>query len=167
MIEWAALTRELRNADLLDGGVIAFGIERGWLLPSTGIRYANEVLDAGDARPHVVSLAIEDDESAERIVASLRQWMHVDRLPSEDVGYTRRAWIYAALAWVSQSEMSAEAKLDVLEEIYAEFEYIDDLRECSRYYVPEKKPDNPASIPSPLDSMEVLLSELRDEFQIE
>jgi hypothetical protein len=162
-----SILHSLKSAGLLDSGVLAAGIARGWASRADAVAYAVEQLVAGDERDVVVELASADDEETARILVALRQWALDDALPSANDEYAVRRWLYAALLFISRSDTGGDETLDLLEDAYSRFDYPYEMRECSRYYSP---PDRDRRIQlgelvgSPIAAMNKLLSDLAAEF---
>jgi hypothetical protein len=165
-----SLLDTLRECGLLDSGVLAAGVERGWASGADVAAYAVERLSAGDDRPEVVELAAVEDLEPERVTDLLRDWARLDRLPSQRAEDALRRWMFAALTAISRSGTSPEEMLDRLEEAYAMFGYPEEMRKCSRYYVPPQDRARGIRVgevtDSPLEAMNQLLSQLKREFGV-
>ena len=126
-------------------------------------------LVAGDERAEVIDLATAEDLAPERVVELLRHLARLDRLPSLAPDVAIRRWMFAALEGIAQSVVAADEKLDRLEEAYAAFGYPEEMRECSRYYVPPQDRARGIRVgeatASPLEAMNQLLSRLTSESQ--
>jgi hypothetical protein len=165
-----SLLDTLRECGLLDSGVLAAGVERGWASGADVAAYAVERLSAGDDRPEVVELAAVEDLESERVTDLLRDWARLDRLPSQRAEDALRRWMFAALTAISRSGTSTEEMLDRLEETYAMFGYPEEMRKCSRYYMPPQDRARGIRVgevtDSPLEAMNQLLSQLKREFGV-
>jgi len=166
-----SLLDTLRGAGLLDPGVLAAGIERGWVSCADVVAFAVERLTAGDDRSEVLELAAADDEEPAWVIDVLRRWARADGLQSERAESAERLWMFAALLSISRSEISPEEQLDRLEETYATFGYPEEMRECSRYYVPPQDRARGIRIgevtSSPLVAMNRLLSQIGGELGVQ
>lgn len=160
----------LKDGGLLDPGILAAGIEHGWATRTDVVAYAMERMSAGNDRPEAVELAAAENLESERIVDLLREWARLDGLPSQQPDSAVRRWMFAALTAISWSDAGAEEKLDRLEETYATFGYPEEMRECSRYYVPPQDRARDIRVgevtASPLEAMNQLLAKLRREFKL-
>lgn len=160
----------LRDTRLVDAGVLALGLERGWASRADVSAYAVEKLSADDERVEAVELATAEELDPDRIVELLRGWARIEHLPFLSAEEAIRRWMFAALMTISESGASADEKLDRLEEAYATFGYPEEMRECSRYYVPPRDRARGIRVgdvtASPLEAMNQLLSRLRTEFGI-
>lgn len=160
----------LMECGLLDSGVLAVGVERGWASRADVATYAAERLSAGDDRSEVVELTAAEELEPARLIDRLRNWARLDGLPSQHPESAVRLWMFAGLTAIARSGSSPEEQLDRLEEAYATFGYPEEMRECSRYYVPPQ--DRARNIrvgevtDSPLEAMNQLLSQLRREFRV-
>ena len=157
----------LRECALMDAGVLAAGLERGWASENDAVAYAVEKLVAGDDRPEALELVIGDDLDLGKAVHLLRSWARNDRLRSQNPDEARRCWMFAALVDISTSSMSPDEKLDRLEDVYAELGYPYEMRECSRYFAPFESGGEVCAelwTSLPLAAMEQLILRLRREF---
>jgi hypothetical protein len=160
----------LRDTGLLDAGVLALGLERGWVDRQTIAAFAVEKMSAGDERPEVVELAACEQLETDAIVDLLRRWAVHDAQPSITSEQAVRRWLFAFLKGVAQSDDGSEETLDRLEEIYGQLGYPEEMRECSRYYVPPEDRNRGLRIgdttASPLDAMNKLIATLSREFGV-
>src|SRR5262245_56788835 len=92
----------LKSSGLLDAGVLAVGIERGWASAPDVSAYATEKLSAGDEQAEVVELATAEDLEPEKITELLRRWANLDYLPSRAADNAMRRWLFAALKAIEQ-----------------------------------------------------------------
>ena len=81
-----------------------------------------------------------------------------------------RRWMFAALKSIEQSSADPEEKLDRLDEAYATLGYPEEMRECSRYYVPEQDRARGIQVgevtASPITAMNNLLARLASELSL-
>lgn len=158
----------LRDDGLLDVEALALGFDRRWVDRQTVAAFAVEKLAAGDERPEVMELAMCDHLEPSVIVDLLRRWGRLDALPPEGTERALRRWMFAFLKGLARSDVGPEEKLDELEEIYGMLGYPEEMRECSRYYVPSEDRARGLQIgdttASPLDAMTNLVATLAREF---
>lgn len=162
------LLEALKGAGLLDAGVLATGMERGWADRGDATGFAADRLVAGDARPEMVELAAADDEEPAQVVEMLKRLARSDGLATADESAALRRWMLATLLVISRSDASPEVKLDQLEVAYADFDYPEEMRELSKYHVPDPAADvrvGDAST-SPIAALERLLGKLRTELGV-
>lgn len=164
--EYKALTA----AGLVDPGVLAIGLERGWVSAEDVSAYAVDRLTAGTDEPDVVQLTTAETLDREITIDLLRQWATREALPSVSSDEAIRRWMFGLLKAISESCANADEKLDCLEEAYATLGYPEEMRECSRYYVPEHDRTRGIKVgevtASPLGAMKVLLLRLGQELRI-
>lgn len=167
----ASVVDFLRGTGLIDPGVLAVGIERGWASRGDVVAYAVEALRAGNERAEVMEIVTADDLELDRLTELLREWARLDGLPSARAENAVRRWMFSALSVIAHSNVSPEKKLDKLEETYADFAYPEEMRACSRYYMPLHDRARGIQIgeltDSPLDAMNRLLSKLTKEFEVQ
>ena len=160
----------LRTGGLMDAGVLAVGLERGWASADDVAAFAVEQLAAGADRAEVVELATAEELDTATIIELLRQWAGDEKLASVSSTEAIRRWMFGYLEAISESDASPDAKLDRLDEAYATLDYPEEMRECSRYYV--RAADRARGITvsevtaSPLGAMEDLLLRLGREFRV-
>ena len=87
----------LREYHLLDAGVLALGLERGWVDRRSIAVFAGERLTAGDERPEVVELAACEQLETNTILELLRCWANHDAQPSATSEQALRRWLFAFL----------------------------------------------------------------------
>ena len=79
-------------------------------------------------------------------------------------------WRLAEVWILAMSELDEETKLDRLEQLYADYDYPEDMARCSRYYVDSMQEQNGWAVgdllQSPLDAMGDLLVELCTRFGV-
>ena len=163
-----SVLRVLKDWNLLDPGVLALGLERGWVSEADVSAYAVEILLTGDNRVELAELATAEDLDLRSIVHLLRKLARLDSLPSVQVDNAIRRWMFAMLTSISMSGSNPEDQLDKVEDAYAMLDYPEEMRECSRYYVPPLHRAGGIQIgmqiASPLEAMNQLVLKLRSEF---
>jgi hypothetical protein len=160
----------LKAAGLVDAGVLAVGLERGWASAEDVSAYAVERLASGADQPEVVELATAEALDAATIVELLRQWARNETLPTMSSGGAMRRWMFGMLKAIAESDASPDHKLDRLEEAYATLGYPEEMRECSRYYIPDCDRARGITVgdftASPLGAMDALLLRLGKDFHV-
>lgn len=109
------------------------GVREGWVPEADVIDFAVAKLEEGDEREAVVELASlfshEEDEVPELL----------ERL-AEDEGYDekdmRLAWLRLLLAWIYENREQLSDPLGIIEGLYADFGYPEEIRELVRYTPP-------------------------------
>lgn len=154
----------LQKTGLLDAGVLAVGVERGWVSKKDVIEYAVEMLVLGEERPEFIDLIIQDLDT---VTISNLLWQLAQKylLPSRLFDEAIRRWMYASLKVIDVADISEEEKLDRLEEVYAILDYPEEMSACSRYYISDDDCIRGISIGdkvtlSPLEAMKNLLSQI-------
>jgi hypothetical protein len=160
----------LKTAGLVDAGVLAVGLERGWASAGDVASFAVEQLTAGADRAEVVELATAEELDTATIIDLLRQWAGEEKLASMSSTEAIRRWMFGHLKAIAESDAIPDAKLDRLEEAYPTLDYPEEMRECSRYYVPAADRARGITVgevtASPLGAMEDLLLRLGREFRV-
>ena len=160
----------LRTAGLVDAGVLAVGLERGWASADDVAAFAVEQLAAGADQAEVVELATAEELDIATIIDLLRHWAVDENLDSMSFTEAIRRWMFGHLKAIAESDASPNTKLDRLEEAYAILDYPEEMRECGRYYVPAADRARGITVgevtASPLDAMDDLLWRLGKEFRV-
>ncbi|WP_158697117.1 DUF2247 family protein [Streptomyces hokutonensis] len=116
----------------LTTGEVAYGKRWGWVDDSAIVQIYMRKMQAG--RP---LLNVE-----ERWALALSEKIRSGDLPdisSEDLGDSRElsaGWIYLSLAWLYQSGLSEQKLFDVIEELYSDFEYPEEMEGFAEYIPP-------------------------------
>ncbi|BBC32859.1 hypothetical protein SGFS_041530 [Streptomyces graminofaciens] len=111
---------------------VAYGKHWGWLDDSAIVQIYMRKMQAG--RP---LLDVE-----ERWALALSEEIRSGDLPdlsSEDLGDSRElsaVWIYLSLAWLHQSGLSEQQLFNVIEELYSDFEYPEEMEGFVKYMPP-------------------------------
>ncbi|WP_085741059.1 MULTISPECIES: DUF2247 family protein [unclassified Pseudomonas] len=128
----------MKDLGFLSWLAIFIGFQRGWVNSPEVIAFANDQYFSGkgsenDALEELVSARyVGEDE----IKVALLKLAGSD-LDEETV---LKRWRLAYLLSLSNAELSDEAKIARLQELYAEFDYPEDMRFCSIYSLGTKDP---------------------------
>ncbi|MDA8142165.1 MAG: DUF2247 family protein [Desulfobacteraceae bacterium] len=118
----------LKGLGLLCWSTIYVGFKKGWLKPKDVIDYAVSLLMADNDDEAVVLIAggeFLNDEELLNLVS--HQVQNIDEAAALE------KWRLADLLCVAESESNDQEKLDNLQEVYAKFEYPEDMKSCSIY----------------------------------
>lgn len=157
----------LRNYGLLDPSVLAIGFERGWVDRGGIVDFAIEQIASGNESRVVVELSTCEDLDADSIMQLLARWAGSDLRQTSVREQALRRWQLGFLKALSLSPLGPEEQLDRLEELYAMLGYPEEMRECSRYYVPPEDRARGLKVgditESPLGAMARLVATLEKE----
>ena len=160
----------LRESGILDAGVLAEGLRRGWIERDVVISFALEHFQAGDKRFEIVSLGSCEHDDISEIMKVLDGLASAGELQSAQSGVAMRRWIFAFVKDIAQSSRTPDEKLDAIESLYADLGYPRELDECSRYYVPREDRERPLRVgdttASPMRAVSDLIEKLADEFGV-
>jgi hypothetical protein len=163
-----SLVDTIRQLGLLDAGVLAVGLQRGFARAADVAEYAAERMRSNDDSPELMELSRVDGMAPERACALLLAIARRSALASQTQPEALRRWLFAALTRISASERSGEEMLDMLEDVYATLGYPEELKVCSRYYVPPADRVRGIRVgeftESPVEAMNGLLSQLKREY---
>lgn len=153
----------IRSNGWLTADVLREGLARGWASKRDVVDFALDRLGAGHDGPEVMSLLDAEQLDLATLQALLQRSQNTDTPAS--VKSPLSPWMYATLVQITEGRGGEDEKLDQLEDLYASFGYPEQLRECSRYYVPTH--DQQLSVgehtESPLLAMARLLETLKKE----
>ncbi|MBE1496347.1 hypothetical protein H4696_003447 [Amycolatopsis lexingtonensis] len=116
----------------LTAGEVAYGRRRGWLDDSAVAQIYEHKMRLGRALSGVEekwALALSGDVASGGL----------PDLPLGDSGCDRElraVWIYLSLAWIYQSNLTEDALLNVIEELYSDFEYPEEMEGFVKYMPP-------------------------------
>lgn len=159
LLNWPTLLvgwkrRQVSRADLIDFAV-------AWLLKHP---------DEEDSR--IVEMASGEQLDDAELTVLLSDYVETVSRACEEGEYSAHLdrWRLAEVWILASGELDVETKLDRLEQLYADYDYPEDMARCSRYYVdPSQEQDGWAigdSCQSPLDAMGTLLIELCTRFGV-
>lgn len=173
MATWSAID-VLRQLSQLDWRALLVGWWRGWATRADIIDFAVAWLlehpDERDSR--VVQLASGEDLEDAELEAALAGYVAAvsGSLPSDRDSIDVDKWRLAHLRLLVNSALDPEAKLDRLEELYAEFDYPKDMAACSRYYISPAQQEHGWAVgdqcSSPLDALEAVLGKLSEKLGV-
>jgi len=125
----------LINLGLLCWSTILLGLDKGWVSRKDVIEYAVDLLVKGNEDENVVIIAggepLGDDELLDLISNLVEQ--------SDNTGELDK-WRLAHLISIAESNEGEQSKLDRLQEVYANFDYPEDMASCSVYSQDEIDP---------------------------
>lgn len=109
---------------------VEFGLQEGWLTGDAVINIAIDHVTAGDESADVLALA------------ALLPNEHYDvpvilcRLSARDANFSKGKWLYLLLAWIYENRDTINDPLAVVEEVYADFDYPEEIEGFVRYMPP-------------------------------
>ncbi|MDO6583866.1 DUF2247 family protein [Photobacterium sp. 2_MG-2023] len=120
----------LKELNLVCWSTLLVGLQRGWAKKSDIAAYATSLLsaDLDNGDENIAVLAGADSLDDSEIKCLLLQVGG-----STDAPEVIEKWRLATLTALSGSVLSEEEKIDKLQELYAEFEYPEDMASCSIY----------------------------------
>jgi len=125
----------LINLGPLCWSTILLGLDKGWVSRKDVIEYAVDLLVKGNEDENVVIIAggepLGDDELLDLISNLVEQ--------SDNTGELDK-WRLAHLISIAESNEGEQSKLDRLQEVYANFDYPEDMASCSVYSQDEIDP---------------------------
>jgi hypothetical protein len=110
---------------------IEVGIREQWLRRGDAVAIAMACVEQGDEDPDMVALAgvlKEDEGEVVELVSNL-----ASRSPMCSEAEARRSWMRILLAWAFEKRSSFSDPLGIVEQIYADFGYPDEIRHLVRY----------------------------------
>lgn len=120
----------LKRLDLVCWPTLLIGLQRGWAIKSDVSDYAKRLLSANlDGGVENISELTGADSLDDSVVKELLLQL-VDSTESPEA---IEKWRLSALIALRESSLSQEEKLENLQELYAEFDYPEDMTSCSIY----------------------------------
>lgn len=139
---------------LLSWSVIWSGWKEGKITKADVSNYAEHLMSNGldDGDEDVAVLGFAESMESDEIEGPMR------KLASVELDYdVREKWRLVALTLLNASSLSEEEKIRRLQEIYAEFDYPEDMRSCSIYS---------GDTVDPLEAMSTVISTLKHKLGI-
>ena len=110
---------------------VEFGLQNGWLTDEGAIDLAIECVTAGDDSPDVVELASVLPHDKYKVPEIVR------RLAERDPECSKDKWLFLLLAWLYEHRDTIEEPLAIVEELYADFDYPEEIATFVRYMPPQ------------------------------
>jgi len=111
---------------------VSLGLAEGWLEHRDVIKFAEKLVAEGDSRIEVLDVASITDVS-DSFVSELTVLVEQEQ---KDEQLSRIYWLRVILAWVYESRNKFDDPLSIVEELYADFEYPEEIRNLVRYNEP-------------------------------
>ncbi len=145
---------ELRGLGLISWSTLLVGQQKGWASKSDIADYAASLLACGnleniDAAVLASANTLDDSE-----VIDLLQRMIRSHTPEKEV---LDKWRLAILISLNNSDLPEDEKIERLQELYAEFDYPEDMKSCSIYF---------QDTVDPLSAMRNVISHLKLKFEV-
>jgi hypothetical protein len=110
---------------------VEFGLENGWLTNEAVIALAINRVTTGDVSTDVLALASVLPNEKYEVPQILR------RLAERDSVCSKGKWLFLLLAWLYEHRDAVEEPLGVVEQLYADFDYPEEIASFVRYMPPE------------------------------
>lgn len=108
-----------------------FGLQNCWLTDETLIALAIDRVTAGDYSRDTMDLASVLPNEKYKVRDIVR------RLAASDPGYSPEKWLFLLLAWLYEHRDVVEDALGLVEQLYADFDYPDEIASFVRYMPPQ------------------------------
>lgn len=127
--------QRLARQGVLSWSVLAVGLDRGWTDPASVAEAAQDWLSQHPGQEPSSVLLLAGGEGEEPDV--VKSWLSeaTEELGSESEETCLDLWRWAKLTTLDEAAVRAEAKLERLQELYADFGYPEDMAACSIYHV--------------------------------
>jgi hypothetical protein len=109
---------------------VEFGLQNFWLTHEAVIELAVDRSTQGEDSPDVVELASVLPHEHYKVPEILR------RLRDRDIGCAKNKWLFLLLAWLYEHRDEVEDPLGVVEELYSDFDYPEEIASFVRYMPP-------------------------------
>lgn len=137
----------MKKLKLLDWYTLLVGLERGWCKKENLISYGEECInqkaDNEEIDNNLITIISEKSLSSDDLVAIVLKFLTAQKKPmQQDENFKAiEKWRLAHLYLLLQEEnYSDQKKIDVLQELYAQFGFPDDMTACSIYSKDEIDP---------------------------
>jgi hypothetical protein len=126
----------IRQRTRLTWNEVKYGIEERLLRPQDVSQVALDALEQGADAAHVADLALSSpNESVLNLVSSLASGE-----AQQDVRAIQRKWAFLVLAWIFEHRSEYKDPLDIVEKVYADLDYPEQVSPFIRY-MPMDEPD--------------------------
>jgi len=125
----------LIDLGLLCWSTIHLGLRRGWVNRKDVIDYAISLLVKGNDDEGVAIIAGGEPLSDDELLNLISN--HIEK--TDDVTNLDK-WLLAHLLYITESNDDKQSKIDELQEVYANFDYPEDMISCSIYSQDEIDP---------------------------
>ncbi len=146
----------LHKKNILDWMTLLLGLQKGWVNNFDISNYAIEIL-SGDIDGLDENIAMLAEARKMHKIDIQELILEISSLNIANVNPNIK-WRYALLLSLDQSNISEKAKINKLQELYADFEYPEDMESCSIY-----SQDNL----DPLSSMRLLINDLERKIELD
>lgn len=120
----------LKEQNLICWSVLLAGLQRGWVEKSDIANYAIDILSAGlDNGDENIAVLAGADSISDTEIKNLLLQVGGKIVSPESI----EKWRLAKLTALEESALSEEEKLGGLQDVYAEFDYPEDMASCSIY----------------------------------
>jgi hypothetical protein len=126
-IPWAFI----RSRAHLTWREVEFGLQNGWLTDEAAIDIAISHVTASDDSPDVVELASVLPHERCKVPEIVR------RLTKRGPECSKDKWLFLLLAWLYEHRDDIEEPLGGVEELYADFDYPEEMASFVRYMPPQ------------------------------
>ncbi len=160
----------LKKSSLLDPLTLLVGFRKGWADRDAIESYAESFLMKDNA-PEAIELAMITGLHDHEIDEQLESWAGVNCFDEDVSGFLeKRRWLYAFLKTVYEVGNAdgdgSELGFVLIDEVYAEFDYPNEMARCWRYYTPPEEHAGKERI-DPWEELKRLIHKLEGEFDIE
>lgn len=110
---------------------VELGLQNRWLADETPIDLAIDRVTTGDNSPDALELASLLPNEKYKVIEIVR------RLAASDPQYSPKKWLFLLLAWLYEQRDVVEDALGMVEQLYADFDYPDEIASFVRYMPPK------------------------------
>jgi hypothetical protein len=122
---------------------VVWGYKHGYLNWSEIVRLAEIKLQQGREKPLEIELASLGKEEVWR-VRELVDKLSRNEMDTISTDRIKKKWLYLVLAWVYENRKEISDPLGKVEEVYADFDYPEEIEQFVRYMPIEKDQYNPS-----------------------
>lgn len=154
----------LKNNSILDWATILIGLENDWCSPKDASEFGAEQLlnCTAEELPIIATIAAEGTLRKDTTEEYIKNLLEIQGVLLNETSrlILKDRWLLAHLEnLVNNKALSADEKIEELQELYGEFGFPEDMRECSIY--------NTENLVPPLDAARDAIMSLKSRLGIE
>ncbi|MBM3199228.1 MAG: DUF2247 family protein [Chlamydiae bacterium] len=128
----------MKKFKLLDWHTLLVGLQQEWCKKQDLIKYGEKILEETESAfvdDNLAIIASGETLAKEHLLTVVLNFLakHEDVHSENEKAKAVEKWRYAHLYWLLQSDKTEQKKIDLLQELYAQFGFPDDMAECSIY----------------------------------
>lgn len=128
----------IQENNLLDWTTLLVGLDRGWCKKEAVIKYTeNQLLkNHGEIDTQLIDLINSEPEKQSEFILKFHEFLdhHEIEKIQDKINTATLKWRFAFITSMLEEETSEQEKIDLLQEIYGQFGFPEDMASCSIYH---------------------------------